>query len=115
MYQGNVVILVASGVTKWAAHERAQKFMIKGNDQFQLPLFNNWKDAEALGLIMLHTKPKIIATVLMWLDVFTCTAPLNLTLPKEKSLSFGNLSGQVNKTITKLNEIKQAAKQMRVE
>ena len=65
--------------TCWISHDRACKAFYKDYKQFLDALaicYNERKESEALGLFILAITPKVIATVLLLLEVFNCIGPL---------------------------------------
>ena len=85
IYGEKVVVPVCPSVTRWTAHERACLSVVRGYRQFVSSLvvcYNERREPEALGLLMQLCKPDIVATILMLLEVFKSTGPLNLILQK---------------------------------
>lgn len=101
-------------VTRWTAHERACKAVINGYRQFVSALatcYNERREPEALGLIMQICNPSIISTILMLMEVFQCTAPLNLVLQKgEGALCLSDLPTYLELTLSHLTSIKETCK-----
>ena len=114
MYGEAAVVPVASSVTRWTAHERACKAVINGYRQFVSALatcYNERSEPEVLGLIMQICNPSIISTILMLMEVFQCTAPLNLVLQKgEGALCLSDLPTFLELTLSHLTSIKETCK-----
>ena len=119
IYEENVVTPIAPSVTRWTAHKRACKSIIKGFRQFVSSLvvcYNERKEPEALGLLLLLYKPTILATILMLLEVFECTAPLGLALQKGAgTLCLSDIPTYVELTISQLVFAKETKKWMTCE
>ena len=85
MYGQDPITAVCSSETHWTSHDRACKAFYKVYKQFLVALAiccNESKESEALSLSILTLTPKILATVLMLLQVFNCIRSLNFLLQK---------------------------------
>ena len=85
IYGEKVVVPVCPSVTRWTAHERACLSVVRGYRQFVSSLvvcYNERREPEAPGLLMQLCKPDTVANILMLLEVFKSTGPLNLILQK---------------------------------
>ena len=73
MYGQDSITVVCPSETHWTSHDRTCKAFYKGYKQSLDALaicYNKPKVSEALDLFILAVTPKIIATVLMLLEVF---------------------------------------------
>lgn len=79
--KSDVVLVAPNDVDKsWKSmhrsYQRVPSICISLGYQLQ------WKEPEKLGLLMQISKPTIISRILMLMEVFRCTAPLNSVLQK---------------------------------